>query len=78
MTWTYDHMDVRDDRVEVFGSLEAGETVTFVYAARATAAGSFSVPPAEAEAMYEPRIWAREGGGLATVLGPWEGVVEGE
>jgi uncharacterized protein YfaS (alpha-2-macroglobulin family) len=78
VTWTYDHMDVRDDRVEVFGSLEAGETVTFVYAARATAAGSFSVPPAEAEAMYEPRIWAREGGGLATVLGPWEGVVEGE
>lgn len=74
--WERDHMNVRDDRVEVFGTLPRGRTVSFVYASRATAAGDFVVPPVEAEAMYEPRLRARQVGGRVVVVGPWAGVTE--
>jgi hypothetical protein len=58
--------------VEVFGSLEAGETKKVVYAVRAVTSGKFTLPPVEAEAMYDPRIWAREAGGQVQVSGPWK------
>ena len=63
------------DRVEVFGSVAPGQTVSFVYAVRAVTAGSFTVPPVEAEAMYDPRFWARESGSTALVEGPWAALV---
>jgi uncharacterized protein YfaS (alpha-2-macroglobulin family) len=74
-TWAADHLNVRDDRVEVFGSVAPGQTVSFVYAVRAVTAGSFTVPPVEAEAMYDPRFWARESGSTALVEGPWAALV---
>ncbi len=43
-----------------------------VYAVRAVTAGQFTVPPVEAEAMYDPEIWTRAAGGEITVDGPWE------
>ncbi|PTL80538.1 Ig-like domain-containing alpha-2-macroglobulin family protein [Vitiosangium sp. GDMCC 1.1324] len=70
--WSADYVNIRDDRVEVFGSLDAGETKTVVYAVRAVTSGKFTLPPVEAEAMYEPRIWAREAGGSVEVSGPWK------
>jgi hypothetical protein len=70
--WGADYVNIRDDRVEVFGSLEAGETKMVVYAVRAVTSGRFTLPPVEAEAMYDPRIWAREAGGSVEVSGPWE------
>jgi hypothetical protein len=69
--WTADHLNVRDDRVEVFGSVAPGQTVSFSYAVRAVTAGAFAVPPVEAEAMYDPRLWARESGQEVVVEGPW-------
>ena len=73
--WSLDHMNVRDDRIEAFGALPRdAKAKTLVYAARATTAGDFTVPPVEAEAMYDPRNWAREAGGRVIVLGPWAGV----
>ena len=69
--WTIDHLDLRDDRLEVFGHLERGASATVVYAVRATTAGRFTVPPSEAEAMYDPRIWARQAGRVIDVAGPW-------
>ncbi|QRO00373.1 hypothetical protein JRI60_15740 [Archangium violaceum] len=69
--WSADYVNIRDDRVEVFGSLDAGETKTVVYAVRAVTSGKFTLPPVEAEAMYDPRIWAREAGGTVEVSGPW-------
>jgi len=65
-------MNLRDDRIELFGSIGAGETRTFVYAARVVTAGEFTIPPVEAEAMYDPRIWAREDGRKITISGPWK------
>jgi len=69
--WTADYVNLRDDRVEVFGSLESGETRSVVYAVRAVTSGTFTLPPVEAEAMYDPRIWARESGGSVRISGPW-------
>lgn len=71
--WDADYMNVRDDRLEMFGSLAQGKTVKIVYALRAVTAGTFTIPPVEAEAMYDPRIWARQAGGRAKIEGPWEG-----
>jgi len=52
--WDYDHMDIRDDRVEVFGSIGEGETVSFLFAVRATFRGNFQMPGSSAEMMYLP------------------------
>ena len=70
--WTADYVNMRDDRMEAFGALEARETKKVVYAVRAVTAGHFTLPPVEAEAMYDPRIWAREPGGEVEVTGPWK------
>ncbi len=69
--WEVEYMYVRDDRLEAFGTIQAGETVEMVYALRAVTAGRFTMPPVEAEAMYDARIWARGAGGLVSVRGPW-------
>ncbi len=69
--WSADYVNIRDDRVEVFGGLDAGESKKVVYAVRAVTSGKFTLPPVEAEAMYDPRIWAREAGGSVEVSGPW-------
>jgi uncharacterized protein YfaS (alpha-2-macroglobulin family) len=70
--WAADYVNIRDDRMEVFGSLEKGESKKVVYAVRAVTAGKFTLPPVEAEAMYDPRIWAREPGTQVEVAGPWK------
>ena len=69
--WKADYLDVRDDRLAIFGALEPRQTVKVVYAVRAVTAGTFVAPPVEAEAMYDPRVWAREGGRTIKVSGPW-------
>lgn len=70
--WSPDYVNIRDDRMEVFGALEAGQTKKVVYAVRAVTAGRFTLPPVEAEAMYDPRQWAREAGGSVQVEGGWK------
>jgi len=70
--WDPDYMNLRDDRLEVFGRLEAKETREVVYALRAVTAGTFSAPPVEAEAMYDSEIWARQPGINVVIKGEWE------
>jgi hypothetical protein len=67
--WESDHLDVRDDRLEVFGALPPRVTQRVVYAVRATSAGSFGWPATNAEAMYNPRVWARGAAGSLRVDG---------
>ncbi len=74
--WQLDHMDLRDDRIELFGHLGRGDARKVVYAARAVTAGAFTIPPAEAEAMYDPRVWAREDMAEVVIAGPWEDEVK--
>ncbi|MFP2908241.1 alpha-2-macroglobulin family protein [Pyxidicoccus sp. 3LFB2] len=70
--WTPDYVNIRDDRMEVFGSLGARESKKVTYAVRAVTAGTFTLPSAEAEAMYDPRLWARELAATVQVSGPWK------
>jgi uncharacterized protein YfaS (alpha-2-macroglobulin family) len=70
--WEREHMNLRDDRLEVFGSLYRGEARSVIYAVRAVTAGEFAQPPVSAEAMYDPTLWAKQPGGRITVVGPWD------
>ncbi len=69
--WDREHMNLRDDRLELFGSIKGGNTVTVVYAVRAVTSGTFHVPDVTAQAMYDPEVWARQTGPEITVRGPW-------
>jgi uncharacterized protein YfaS (alpha-2-macroglobulin family) len=71
--WGLDFLNMRDDRLEAFGTLRAGETKKIVYTVRAVTSGTYTVPPVDVEAMYDPTLWAREKGGTAVIGGPWTG-----
>ena len=60
-TWTPYHVDVRDDRLVLYGDV-GRDARAFVYRVRATNAGVFQTPPAFAEGMYDRKI---AGWGLA-------------
>ena len=60
-SWAIEYADIREDRVVFYGTV--GNTMTEVtYRVRATNAGSFVVPAAYGEAMYERRIYGRSAG----------------
>ncbi len=64
---SFNHTEVRDDRVLLFADyLRAGEH-TYTYVARATTPGTFVHPPARAEAMYQPETQGRTATGTLTV-----------
>ena len=66
-------MNLRDDRVEVFGTLGRNERRYVVYQVRAVTSGTFAHPPTTAEAMYDPDVNARTSAGQITVKDPWGG-----
>ena len=47
------HVELRDDRVNVYFDRVWGDTLTATYLARASNPGEFALPPAAAELMYE-------------------------
>ena len=65
-------MNLRDDRVELFGDLPGGGVRAFSYAVRAVTAGTFTAPPAQAEAMYDPDVLSTDVAGTVRVRGPWD------
>ncbi|MBV8761363.1 MAG: hypothetical protein JO257_28960, partial [Deltaproteobacteria bacterium] len=71
--WAVDFMNMRDDHLEAFGTLAAGDTKKVVYTVRVVTSGKFTIPPIDAEAMYDSTLWARDKGGTAVVSGPWTG-----
>jgi uncharacterized repeat protein (TIGR01451 family) len=71
--WGVQHMNLRDDRVELFGELDKNAEHSIVYQVRAVTSGSFTVPDLRAEAMYDHEIWAREPGRSIDIQGPWDG-----
>lgn len=68
--WDVDHFDVRDDRLEAFGSFREDQTVRFVYSMRATTAGVFATPPTELVSMYQNDRWARLAGRAVRINRP--------
>jgi len=61
-SWSPDYAEVREDRVNVYGLADASAR-EFVYTVKATAVGSFAVPPAYGEGMYDRavRAWSQPG-----------------
>lgn len=49
-----DYMDIRDDRLIIFGKFPRQQEQTFYYALRAVTQGDFILPPVTGEAMYAP------------------------
>jgi len=49
-----DYMDIRDDRLTIFGNFPRQEEQIFYYALRAVTRGDFVLPPVTGEAMYAP------------------------
>ncbi len=64
--WSPEYVDVREDRVVLYGRVERG-VGQFVYRIKATNAGAFATPPAYAESMYERGLQARSLGGRIAV-----------
>ena len=62
-----DYMDIRDDRVVFFTSLDNGSKRSFYYSARAVTRGDFVLPHVTAEAMYDPSVRALAGAGRVKV-----------
>lgn len=56
-TWAPDYSDIREDRVVIYGSAST-DVQEFVYQIKATNTGSFIIPPAYGEAMYDREVQA--------------------
>lgn len=56
-TWAPDYSDIREDRVVIYGSATT-DVQEFVYQIKATNTGSFVIPPAYGEAMYDRDVQA--------------------
>jgi uncharacterized protein YfaS (alpha-2-macroglobulin family) len=66
-TWKPEYADVREDRVVVYG-YASSDVQEFIYRIKATNAGSFVIPPAQVESLYDRATQATApGGGKLTV-----------
>ncbi len=64
-----DYADLREDRVVAYGNI--GTSVSeLTYRIKATNTGTFAVPPAYGEAMYDRSIQAQSTAGSITVIAP--------
>ncbi|MEM9189354.1 MAG: MG2 domain-containing protein [Myxococcota bacterium] len=64
----FGHVDLRDDQAEAFATRLGQETATFEFLVRATRRGTFEVPSATVEAMYDPTRYARSNRSSFTVV----------
>ncbi|MCK5399473.1 hypothetical protein KAJ26_05575, partial [bacterium] len=55
--WNYEHMDIRDERIQLFGDLPYHKTKHIYFAVRASFSGGFTMPGASAEVMYDPQYY---------------------
>ena len=68
-TWFPSHIDLREDRLVLYG--EATRNVgTFVYRVRATNAGTFQMPPAFAEGLYNRSVTGLSPAGKLEIVKP--------
>ena len=61
-------LDMRDDRLVLIGNLTGAGKGTYVYTARAVTPGTFALPPAHAECMYDTATNSLSAGGTFEVL----------
>jgi hypothetical protein len=66
--WSFDHTQMRDDRMLLFADHLPAGVYTYSYTARATTIGEFVLPPTHAEAMYEPERFGHSATSRVTVF----------
>ena len=66
-TFTLEYGDVREDRVVLYGAVPT-DAKEFIYHAKAIATGTFTVPPIQAESLYDRGALARSAGGGTIVV----------
>ncbi|MFN3394438.1 MAG: hypothetical protein ACK424_07770, partial [Candidatus Thermochlorobacter sp.] len=59
--YTFDFIELRDDRVTLFAQRLGAGVHTYTYYARATTYGNFVMPPSYGEEMYAPEVYGRTG-----------------
>ncbi|MBI5474170.1 MAG: hypothetical protein HY961_17685, partial [Ignavibacteriae bacterium] len=64
---TFNHHELKDDRVLLFADELTTGVHTFTYLARATTFGKFLMPATHTEMMYEPEIFGHTSGGQIEV-----------
>jgi uncharacterized protein YfaS (alpha-2-macroglobulin family) len=69
ISYTFDHIELKDDRVTLFAERLGRGVHTYAYFARATTYGSFTMPPSTAEKMYQPEVFGRTGTARLVVEG---------
>ena len=67
---SFNHTEIRDDRVLLFADYLTRGEHTYTYVARATTAGTFVHPPVQTELMYDPEINGRNASGTVVVTIP--------
>jgi len=66
--WSFDHTDLRDERMLLFADQMPAGVYTYSYTARATTLGTFQLPPIKAEAMYEPERFGHSSSSVVHVV----------
>ncbi|MEZ4453942.1 MAG: MG2 domain-containing protein [Nannocystaceae bacterium] len=66
--WTWDHTELRDDRLLLFADRLPAGVYTYSYLARATTIGEFQLPPIHAEGMYTPERFGHSASGVLRVV----------
>jgi alpha-2-macroglobulin len=69
-TWYPEYTDVREDRVIIYGETYNSKIQKFTYQIKATNVGTYSIPPAFGEAMYDRDIQAVSKGGQKITIIP--------
>ena len=64
----FNHQNLRSDRVEAFATRLWGGTFEYSYVAQATIPGSFVVPPATAEEIFNPEVFGRSASDRVVVV----------
>ena len=65
--WYFDHVQLRDERVEISAMWLPAGTYEYTYLARASTPGTFNVIPPTAQEFYFPEVYGRGVGMLFTV-----------
>ena len=65
--WSWDFVNLRDNRAEAFAASLAEGAHAFQYTVRATTPGTFVAAPAKAEEMYTPETFGRSSGTTVVV-----------
>lgn len=68
-TYHPQYMDIRDDRLIIFGDVFRGRTAKFYYSLRVVTRGTFILPPIRGEAMYAPEKSSVASSGTVVVKG---------